>query len=81
MSKGNEMNPDIRVESYEVRKALDSGGGMWIRKYDVKIAFTNLETAFAMKEKITAMLQSEITPEWTFGYAEGFEDGINHGKK
>ena len=54
------MIPSIRIEQYQVAPDTVSIGGInWLTKWDVKVQFSDRDTAYAWKDRIGQMLQGE----------------------
>lgn len=55
------MKPNIRIEQYQVAAdTVSIGGVQWLTKYDVKVQFSDRDTAYAWKARIEQMLNREV---------------------
>ena len=55
------MKPNIRVEQYQIApEQFSIGGVQWLTKWDVKIQFSDQDTAYAWKDKIEKILKGEV---------------------
>ena len=54
------MKPNVRIEEYKVAADTVSIGGIrWLTKWDVKVQFSDRDTAHAWRQRIAQMLQGE----------------------
>lgn len=58
------MKPNVRIEQYqEAADTVSIGGIRWLTKYDVKVKFSDRDTALAWKDRIEQMLQGQTERE------------------
>ena len=55
------MKPNVRIEEYqEAPDTVSIGGIRWLTKWDVKVQFSDRDTAYAWKGRIEKLLTGEV---------------------
>jgi len=71
------MKPNIRVEQYQVAANTVSIGGIkWLTKWDVKIQFSDQDTAYRWRDRIEQMMQGKESQRTWVGLTEWEREAI-----